>query len=261
MNQPRPPAILLLSCVILLDACVLGLPLDVTGFMTGSTASPRPSLDVAPTPYSTSVPDIPHSPTGNGVYLAGLGGFPVDIVAELADVVGAKFDIDVQVLPPSPLDWSAFDAMRDQYVAEDLVDALQVIYPKVVEDKEGSAVIGLLIEDVYIRDRPDWNWAFGVRDEGFAVVSSARMGSLDNPIAPIVASRLRKMVLRDVGVLYFGLPLNDDPSSVLYQDVLSVDDLDRMSEELCGSSCPQRASTGRSAVAEPSNPVHRRQAA
>jgi len=67
------------------------------------------------------------------------------------------------------------------------------------------------------------------------------------------------VILLDACVL--GLPLNDDPSSVLYEDVLSVDDLDRMSEELCGSSCPQRASTGRSAVAEPSNPVHRWQAA
>ena len=43
--------------------------------------------------------------------------------------------------------------------------------------------------------------------------------------------RLQKMVTKDIGILYFGLPQSDDPKSVLYKDVLGPMDLDRMSED------------------------------
>ena len=38
------------------------------------------------------------------------------------------------------------------------------------------------------------------------------------------------MVTRDIGALYFGLPLSDDPHSVLSYEILSVPDLDRLGE-------------------------------
>jgi predicted Zn-dependent protease len=178
------------------------------------------------------------------VYLVSIGGVPEAILEYVAEYVHSKHGLDVRLLPPSPPHESAFDAERDQYITEVLLDGLQQQYPK-SEPGDGSVVIGVLTDDVYILDRTDWAWAFGMRgDGGYAVVSTARMGSLDEPIDPIVLSRLRKMVLRNIGVLYFGLPLNDDPLSVLYRDVLGVDDLDRMGEEFCGTRCPSRASVG-----------------
>ncbi len=45
------------------------------------------------------------------------------------------------------------------------------------------------------------------------------------------ATRLRKMVTRDIGLLYFGLPLSTEPRSVLYNNILSVDDLDGMGQD------------------------------
>ena len=181
---------------------------------------------------------IPSAPTGRAVYLASIGPFPTELIAELATVIEGRHDLDVQVLAPSTLEARAFDADRDQYVSEDLIEGLIRAYPK-QPTEDGSVVIGLLAEDVHIRSREDWSWAFGMRHKaGYAVVSTARMGSLSEPVDPIVVSRLRKMVLRNIGVLYYGLPLNDDPLSVLYADVLSVADLDRMGELLCGSSCP-----------------------
>lgn len=44
--------------------------------------------------------------------------------------------------------------------------------------------------------------------------------------------RARKMVTRYIGLLYYGLPLSDDPESLLYDNVLGPADLDRMEEPL-----------------------------
>ena len=49
--------------------------------------------------------------------------------------------------------------------------------------------------------------------------------------ASIAASRLRKMVTRDIGVLVLRRPSSDDPHSVLYYEILSVPDLDRLGED------------------------------
>ena len=189
--------------------------------------------------------DLPRGSGDPAVYLAPLGGFPERILDDLASYVNAKYEIEVQLLQPSTPDSAAFDPERGQYVTEELLESLERTYPKAAPG-DGSVVIGVLADDVFILDRTDWAWAFGMRgDDGYAVFSTARMGSLATPIEPIVMSRIRKMILRDIGVLYYGLPLNDDPLSVLYTDVLGVDDLDRMIEEFCGSECPLRASIER----------------
>jgi hypothetical protein len=170
--------------------------------------------------------------------LAAIGDFPPGLVSELASFYWKKYGIDVEILLPSPLDQSALDRERDQFVAEDLVASLARSYPK-PKSEPGRVIIGLVSKDLYIRSRPDWHWAFGVRgDSGYAVISTARMGSLAEPIEPIVMSRLRKMVTRDIDVMYYGLPLNDDRNSVLYRDILGLDDLDRMDEENCVLDCP-----------------------
>jgi len=43
--------------------------------------------------------------------------------------------------------------------------------------------------------------------------------------------RVQKLVTKSIGLMYFGLPLSDDPGSVLYRNILGPRDLDRMSEE------------------------------
>ncbi len=92
---------------------------------------------------------------------------------------------------------------------------------------------GFVTDDLYIRGRPDWRWAFGPRDEAhLGVVSTARMSAGSGLFHDVIESaRLRKMATRDIGVLYFGLPLSTDRRSVLYQDILGVDDLDAMGED------------------------------
>jgi hypothetical protein len=46
-----------------------------------------------------------------------------------------------------------------------------------------------------------------------------------------MTSRLRKMVTKNIGILYFRLPLSDDPRSVLYSKIGGAQEFDRMSED------------------------------
>jgi hypothetical protein len=72
------------------------------------------------------------------------------------------------------------------------------------------------------------------RQSRLAVVSTARMerGCLGLFAASEhrQAARLRKMIGKNVGALYFGLPLSSDPRSLMYAYIGGPQELDRMSE-------------------------------
>lgn len=46
-----------------------------------------------------------------------------------------------------------------------------------------------------------------------------------------VLARLRKMVGKNIGVLFFRLPLSDDPRSMMYGSIGGPQELDTMLEE------------------------------
>jgi hypothetical protein len=173
---------------------------------------------------------VPVHPPGRTVYLAPLGGLSAAELQDLADFYAVRYDLDVSILPPAPVPAGLKDPGRHQVAAEDLIGLLPSIYPEAADPN--SVVIGVLPADIYVRGIPEWRWAFGNRAQGhLAVVSTARMHATGVFGAGLAASRLRKMVTRDIGVLYFGLPLSNDPHSVLYSEILSVADLDRLGED------------------------------
>ena len=91
-------------------------------------------------------------------------------------------------------------------------------------------------QDIYIKARREtWRYAFSLRsnENSVAVVSYARMDPAylgNTPDEELLRSRLRKMVIKNIGIMYYGLPVSRDPRSVLYGNVLGLDDLDCMSE-------------------------------
>jgi predicted Zn-dependent protease len=181
---------------------------------------------------SGSTPDSPVPLAGRTLYFAPFDDFPRDSTERLVAHYRAKYGIEATVLEPASVDPGAWDEQRRQLVAEEVIGSLKASHPSVVADP-GAVVIGLVTKDVYIRGRTDWAWAFGLRSEGrFAVVSTARM-SWPEGLAEDdqVANRLRKMLSRYIGLLYFGLPMSGDPGSVLYESLGGVDDLDRMGED------------------------------
>jgi hypothetical protein len=195
---------------------------------------PRHRLRV-PTGLASRAPEgraaiVPDHPAGRKVYLAPLGGISAAELQDLADFYAVRYDLDVGILPPAPIPAGLEDPARSQVAAEDVIALLPSIYPEAADPN--SVVIGVLPMDMYVRGIPDWRWAFGNRADGhLAVVSTARMHAKGFFGASIAASRLRKMVTRDIGVLYFGLPLSNDAHSVLYSEILSVPDLDRLGED------------------------------
>jgi predicted Zn-dependent protease len=173
---------------------------------------------------------VPTHPPGSTVYLAPLGGFPTAELQDLADFYAVRYDLNVDILPRAPIPASLEDPGRGQLAAEDLIGLLRATYSEATDPNR--VVIGVLQADIYIRGIPEWQWAFGNRAEGhLAVVSTSRMNATGLFGDGLAASRLRKMVTRDIGVLYFGLRLSSDPHSVLYSEILGVADLDGLGED------------------------------
>ena len=183
---------------------------------------------VRPEPGPASPIGVPRPPVARNVYLVAFGDFPREDVEALVAHYREKFDLTIMILPSIPIPDDAIDATRDQLIAERLLDALAA--SEVAASDPDAVVIALTDADIYIASQ-DWRYAYGMRSLGtLAVVSSARMADLRaDPVRQM--QRLRKMVTKNLGILYYGLDVSDDPRSVLYKDILGPDDLDYMSED------------------------------
>ncbi len=158
-----------------------------------------------------------------------LGEFPAATARELAAYYQTKYGLTIDVLPNLPLDAAAWDDQRQQLIAEDVIALMKNGRPDLARAPK-QFLIGLTTEDMYIAQYT-WQFTFSWRQEGkYAVVSNARM-KLGSPSAEKLMSRLRKMVTKNIGVLYYRLPQSDDSRSVLYQSVGGLTELDYMGEE------------------------------
>ena len=187
-----------------------------------------------PAERAVAPPGRPQPAQGRGrIYLAPLGDFPAEGINHLVDYYRQKYGLTIQVVEPIPLDSAVVDSRTEQVVAEELMALMARRQPVLANDPE-AIVIGLTSVDMSIRGIPQWRWAFAARRDQSAVVSTARMDPTNYhlPADPgLLNMRMRKMVTKQIGVLYFGLPQNTDWRSVLYSPVLGVDDLDRIGED------------------------------
>jgi predicted Zn-dependent protease len=185
--------------------------------------------DVQPGPREVAALAV----TAPGVYLVALGRFESGDLDQLAAYHAGKLGIPVGTLPPVPLDARTLDEGREQLIAEELLELLWQHYPAARDRR--VVVIGMTDFDMYSRDRPESPAFFSRRAaEGYGVVSAEHLhpGLVSRALGrDPLETRLRKLVMRNIGALYFGKPLVSDPDSVLYEDLSSVDDLDAMEEE------------------------------
>jgi pimeloyl-ACP methyl ester carboxylesterase len=176
--------------------------------------------------------------SGPRVCFAPLGQVDPDLVQSLVDYYREVYGLEIGILTPRSVPAEALDADRDQIEAVALANYLGSLFPADYNDPDVS-LIGLTPLDLYIADR-EWRFALGVRlrtpdqNAGVGVVSTYRMhlGDLGLVDFERVVSRTRKMVTKYIGLMYYGLSGNDDPSSPLYNNILSVSDLDEMEEPL-----------------------------
>jgi predicted Zn-dependent protease len=161
-----------------------------------------------------------------------LGEFPRSEADSLERHFERTLRIQARVLPGANLPASAYNTSRKQYLAEELID---VVAARRSTASAREVLIGLTTRDMHTRDIPNWRFSFSIRHpSGLAVVSRARMDPAVLGLAPDAAlrtRRLRKMVLKNIGVLAFGLAESRNPRSALYDAILSTNDLDFMTEE------------------------------
>ena len=167
------------------------------------------------------------------LYFVPLSDFSAAWLTKLANDCKQKTGIEVIVTQPVPFALTTVDKRRQQVIAEEAISLMRARYPDIASNPN-AIVIGLTDEDLFIR-REDDQYAFCYRMLGrFAVVSSARMdpvnfGGSANDL--VTEARMRKMLLKNIGILYYRLPVNHDPKSLLYQDVDDVEDLDKMGDD------------------------------
>ena len=165
------------------------------------------------------------------IVLAPFGEFPVSVAQHVAVHFASKYGLDVMVASPIALPHDAWNATRGQVDSEVLLGTLASTYRV---SSVRTIVIGLTNLDMF-NSGVGWQYAFSNRLEPrFAVVSPVRMdrGCMGFPAAETtVMARLRKMVGKNIGVLFFGLPLSDHPRSMMYRSIGGPQELDTMLEE------------------------------
>lgn len=164
------------------------------------------------------------------VGLVPVGETPASTVSALADYYRERLGLNVRVLDNFTLPPEATDLKRGQIVAETVITLLRSEFP------ETKYLIGVADADMYSREA-GYRFAFSNRDWGddwgVAIVSTARMDPtyFRLPADPeLLMARLRKMVTRNLSLVYYQLDTSADPKSVLSESVMSIDDLDRMGQ-------------------------------
>ncbi len=160
--------------------------------------------------------------------------FPISILVQFAAFFHKTYQLNIHISAPLRLPSSTFDVEREQYIAE-------LILAETKRHLSSSSSDGRVIpiiftdQDMYIQ-KYNWQYAFGFRQNHMAVVSTARMDygllHLWTASQETQNSRLRKMVTKNIGALYYQLPFSDNCQSAMYGHVGGPQELDLMSEQL-----------------------------
>ena len=158
-----------------------------------------------------------------------------------------ELGLDLAVLPEVVLTDDAWDPAREQFVAQRLTELIYRKYWR-LRWPSRSLVIGVTSRDMYI-EGVSWSFAFSVRhQERIGVASYARMDPEflgDPPNEDLLTTRLRKIVSRDIAFMGYHLAPSDDPRSLLYRNVLGLEELDALEENLVAAGLPVSANAPR----------------
>jgi predicted Zn-dependent protease len=210
--------------ILALGLCLAAIGL---GWFAYTRVSPQPAVAASTAPLTPKVEN-------SKIYLVPLGGFPNEQITPLVEYYHRKFNLDIEVLQDVSIDNSVLDPQRQQLIAERLIDNMRAALPAQANDPR-AILIGLTSQDVYPASQ-GWRFAFGWRQGSTrsAVVSTARM-TLHFPGEPLDLdpsdTRVRKVVTKDIGLLYYGLPQSTNPKSVLYNQIMGIEELDAVGED------------------------------
>jgi YD repeat-containing protein len=148
-----------------------------------------------------------------------------------------KLGIEVSVLPSISLDRTLIDSQRGQLNAGKCIEFIKDRYPELARDAS-VMMIGVTSSDMYMSSN-NWRYTENMRSEGrFAVISSARVHppALWEKLNPEwLTSRVQKLITKNLVMLYFGLPLSSDYTSLMSGGVLPGWEIDQMGGQIIGA--------------------------
>jgi YD repeat-containing protein len=216
---------------------------DQVAWLRAHPRSNQPLFSAVPPRHEGPVARAEELKGSGRIYLVQLGphkaAYSLD---EFALWLRSKYSLDVAVLPAMDLEPSTFDSSRagssraskGQYVAELICQQVKRKHPELAADKS-AYIIGITEAEMY-SVYYKWDSTFSQRDgDRAAIISVAGMQDSGWEQAREKAdvanehlqARLRRFLIKDIAVLYWHLPLNDDPTSLLrqtlYPDVAADD--------------------------------------
>jgi len=167
---------------------------------------------------------------GAGVYLVPLGRLRREDLHALAEEVGFRYHVPAFVLPPVALPVWTLDAQSGELNGDELIRLLQLTYGT----RGQAAVIGLTDYEMFSPSL-SIHGLFSLRNPApYGVVSSSTLGAslFDRLRGYGRHERVRKLIGRNIGFLYFRLPESADHRSLLRSSMSSNHDIDVLREEL-----------------------------
>jgi YD repeat-containing protein len=200
-----------LGVTLLLVLILIPLHPKFSSHPTPIAAQPLHQPQTSPTPITAPLARIEELHGTGRIYLVQLGPHTLPYQLDnLAQWLRATYALDVQVLPAIALDHAAWDTTRNQYIGELLNDQIKRDLPILAADPN-AYLIGFTDADMYSISEK-WDASFTQRDHHRVAIISAH--DLDYS-SQLLQSSLHRILLRDVALLYWQLPINNDPNSVL----------------------------------------------
>jgi hypothetical protein len=154
---------------------------------------------------------------------------------ELAAHFGRKYDAPVRVLPKLPItnEMRQPNTPHGTPAAGAMIAAIAAAHPKLARNTESIFIF--VTEEMTVEQAGNRRFNFFLDLEGRFGILAAEALRPTNYCEPaddaLLEARLRKVLTRAIGTLYFRLPRSDDPRSVLYNSVGCVDELDFQGED------------------------------
>ena len=222
-GPPRPRTALWLR-IFLVAFTALRLGLAV--YQTKHVLAPR--ARTRPWEHEGEIAQRDHLVGEGRIYLVQLGEHKAPYtVQDLAEWLRDRYALDVQVLQSMNLDHAAWDSSRHQYIAEKLLDEIKQKHPDLAADPK-VWLIGFTDSEMYSATEK-YSSTFSQRDHHNAAIISADdmedstlqraerwFTGRQRQSSTALRDRLRRILLKDVAILFWKLPLNNDPGSLLY---------------------------------------------
>lgn len=170
--------------------------------------------------------------TNYDVVLVPTEEFPPAEATKVATTVANDTGLRIKtVLPLGTRDWKPY-ADRPQYDPDALKNLALPAIERLKTNYGGKVYVILTSRDIGPPDK-SLNFVFTQHDHAqkISVVSAARMlfDQQGKQVSPeIIQTRLRKMLLRTIGLQYYELQRSSDIRDVTYSPLMSVGDLDQI---------------------------------